>query len=185
MLLEKSINISQDAKKITERGNIYDRNKNLLATTINSYSLSANPKKLKNKKLISEKLSLILSKPEKEIFNLLNEKKAFVWLKRNMSPKEHQAIIDLGEVSLKTEHMKEEEIKRIYPHRNISSHVVGYVDIDGNGLAGIERGLNEILTKGEDVYLSIDIRLQSAFREELINTIDRFQQTLAQLLRLT
>ena len=174
MLLEKSINISNDAKKITERGNIYDRNGNLLSNTINSYSLSANPKSLKNKKLVSEKLSLIISRPEEEIFNLLNENKAFVWLKRNISPKEHQAIIDLGEVSLKTEHKKEEEIKRIYPYGNISSHVVGYVDIDGNGLAGIERGLNEILSTGEDVYLSIDVRLQSAFREELIKTIDRF-----------
>ena len=174
MLLEKSINISKDVKQITERGDIYDRNGNLLATTINSYSLSANPKSLKNKQLISEKLSLIISRPEEEIFNLLNEKKAFVWLKRNISPKEHQAIIDLGEVSLKTEHVKEEEIKRIYPHGNISSHVVGYVDIDGNGLAGIERGLNENLSKGEDVHLSIDVRLQSAFHEELIKTIDKF-----------
>ena len=174
MLLEKSINISNDTKQITERGNIYDRNGNLLSTTINSYSLSVNPKSLKNKNLISEKLSLIISRPNEEIFNLLNEKKTFVWLKRNISPKEHQAIIDLGEVSLKTEHTKEEEIKRIYPHGNISSHVVGYVDIDGNGLAGIERGLNETLSKGKDVYLSIDIRLQSAFREELKKTIDKF-----------
>ena len=110
MLLEKSINIINDAKQITERGNIYDRNGNLLSTTINSYSLSANPKSLKNKKLISEKLSLIISRPEEEIFNLLNENKEFVWLKRNISPKEHQAIIDLGEVSLRTKHKKEEEI---------------------------------------------------------------------------
>jgi len=174
MLLEKSININNDAKQITERGNIYDRNGNLLSNTINSYSLSANPKSLKNKKLISEKLSLIISRPEEEIFNLLNENKSFVWLKRNISPKEHQAIINLGEVSLKTEHIKEEEIKRIYPHGNISSHVVGYVDIDGNGLAGIERGLNEILSKGEDVHLSIDVRLQNAFRDELIKTINKF-----------
>ena len=54
MLLEKSININNNAKQITERGNIYDRNGNLLSTTINSYSLSVNPKSLKNKKLISE-----------------------------------------------------------------------------------------------------------------------------------
>ncbi len=174
MLLEKSININNDAKQITERGNIYDRNGNLLSTTINSYSLSADPKSLKNIKLISEKLSLIISRPEEEIFNILNENKSFVWLKRNISPKEHQAIINLGEVSLKTEHIKEEEIKRIYPHGNISSHVVGYVDIDGNGLAGIERGLNEILSKGEDVHLSIDVRLQNAFRKELIKTINKF-----------
>ena len=52
--------------------------------------------------------------------------------------------------------------------------MVGYVDIDGNGLAGIERGLNENLIKGKDVHLSIDIRLQSAFREELKKTIDKF-----------
>ena len=168
MLLEKSINVSNDAKQIIERGNIYDRNGNLLSSTIKSYSLSANPNSLKNKKLISEKLSIIISKPKEKIFNLLNQNKEFVWLKRNISPREHQAILDLGEVSLRTEHTIEEEIKRIYPHSNISSHVVGYVDIDGNGLAGIERGLNEILSKGEDVYLSIDIRLQSAFLEELI-----------------
>jgi cell division protein FtsI (penicillin-binding protein 3) len=174
MLLEKSINISNDAKQLIERGNIYDRNGNLLSTTINSYSLSANPKSFKNKKLISEKLSLIISRPKEEIRSLLNENKSFVWLKRNISPKEHQAIIDLGEVYLKTEHIKEEEIKRIYPYGNISSHVVGYVDIDGNGLAGIERGLNKILSKGEDVHLSIDVRLQNAFREELIKTINKF-----------
>ena len=79
MLLEKSINIRKDVKQITERGDIYDRNGNLLATTINSYSLSANPRNLKNKQLISEKLSLIISRPEEEIFKLLNEKKSFVW----------------------------------------------------------------------------------------------------------
>ena len=79
MLLEKSINISNDTKQITERGNIYDRNGNLLSNTINSNSLSANPKSLKNKKLISEKLSLIISRPKKEIFNLLNQNKEFVW----------------------------------------------------------------------------------------------------------
>ena len=174
MLLNKSINVSNNTKQFIERGNIYDRNGNLLSSTINSYSLSVNPNIIKNKKLISEKLSLIISRPKKEIFNLLNQNKEFVWLKRNISPKEHQAIIDLGEVSLRTEHTKEEEIRRIYPYSNISSHVVGYVDIDGNGLAGIERGLNESLSLGRNVYLSIDIRLQSAFREELIKTIDKF-----------
>jgi len=174
MLIEESVNVNNSTKKIVERGSIYDRNGNLLSTSINSYSLSVNPKSLKNKKIISEKLSLIISKPKEEIFNILNQKKEFVWLKRNISPKEHQAIIDLGEVSLRTEHTKEEELRRIYPYSNISSHIVGFVDIDGNGLAGIERGLNENLSKGEDVYLSIDIRLQSAFREELIRTIDKF-----------
>ena len=60
MLLEKSINVNNDTKQIIERGNIYDRNGILLSSTINSYSLSANPNSLKNKKQIAEKLSLIL-----------------------------------------------------------------------------------------------------------------------------
>ena len=174
MLLKKTINLDNNATQIIERGKIYDRNGNLLSSTINSFSLSVNPNVLKNKKLISEKLSLIISKSKEEIFDLLNQDKEFIWLKRNISPKEHQAIINLGEVSLRTEHTKEEQRKRIYPFGDISSHIVGYVDIDGNGLSGIERGLNENLKKGENVYLSIDIRLQSAFREELIKTINKF-----------
>ena len=174
MLLEQSIDVTNNVKEIIERGKIYDRNGILLSSTIKSYSLSANPNSLINKKIISEKLSLIISRPKEEILNLLNQNKEFVWLKRNISPKEHQAIVDLGEVFLRTEHTKEQEIKRIYPYGNISSHVVGYVDIDGKGLTGIERGLNESLSKGKDVHLSIDIRLQSAFREELIKTINKF-----------
>ena len=174
MILESPIILNSNIKHFIERGNIYDRNGSLLSTSINSYSLSVNPKNVKNKKFISKKLSLILSKPEEEIFNLLNKDNEFVWLKRNISPKEHQAIIDLGEVSLITEHKKQEQIKRIYPYGNISSHVVGFTDTEGYGLAGIERGLNDQLQAGKDVYLSIDVRLQGAFREELVKTIDKF-----------
>ena len=99
-----------------------------------------------------------------------NQNNKFVWLKRNISPREHQNIMDLGEIGLKIS----KEKKRIYPYGNISSHVVGYTDIDGKGLSGIERGLDESLRKGVDVNLSIDINLQQAVRKELKKIIDKF-----------
>ena len=174
MIFEKSINVINYNSQIIERGSIYDRNGYLLSSTIKSHSLSVNPTNLKNKYLLSDKLSLIISKPKEEIFDLLNQNSEFVWLKRNISPKEHQEIIDLGKVSLRTVHKKEDEKKRIYPYGNIPSHVVGYTNLEGKGLSGIERGLDKNLDKGIDVHLTIDINLQQAVRKELQTIIGKF-----------
>ena len=76
----------------------------------------------------------------------------------------------MGEINLKTQL----ENKRIYPYQNTSSHIVGYVNIDNKGQAGVEWGYEEILSAGNDIYLSIDINLQNAVRQELIKTIDKF-----------
>ena len=170
MILEKVINLDKNISQITKRGNIYDRNGLLLSSTINSHSLSVNPSNLKNKNILSEKLSSIISMPKKKMYDLFNQNSKFVWIKRNISPREHQNIIDLGEIGLRIN----KEKRRIYPYTNIPSHVVGYTDIDGKGLSGIERGLDESLNQGTDVYLSIDINLQQAVRKELLKIINKF-----------
>ena len=118
-----------------ERGKIYDRNNQLLSTNINSYSLFAKANKIKNKLALSEKLSPILNIDSKKIYNKLKNNKKFVYIKRNISPKEHQKIIDIGEINLQTI----VENKRIYPYQNSSSHIVGYVDVDQKGQSGIEK----------------------------------------------
>ena len=161
----------QISEKKNERGKIYDRNGNLLSTNITSYSLHVNSNKIKNKNKLSIKLSKILNIDNNIIYKKLNSKKNFVYLKRNISPKEHQKIINLGEINLQTQ----KEKKRIYPFKNSSSHFVGYVDIDNNGIAGIEAGLNNKLQSGKNIYLTLDINLQNAVREELINTINKFR----------
>ena len=154
----------------TERGKIYDRNGQLLATNINNYSLAANPLKINEKTILSEKLSEILFLDKEVIEKKLTSEKKFVWLKRNLSPKEHQKIIELGEIHL----LAIKETKRIYPFQNIGAHVLGYVDIDSKGQAGIERGLDKLLNKGENIFLTIDINLQNAIQEELENAIEKF-----------
>ena len=158
-----------EQKKIVERGKIYDRNGNLLASNITSYSLSARSTKIKNKFELAKKLSLIIDLDVDEIYDKLRLKKNTL-LKKNISPKENQKIIGLGEINLTTPIGN----KRIYPYQNIGSHIVGYVDTDSRGQAGAERGCEDYLSVGQDVYLTIDINLQNAVRNELIKTIDEF-----------
>ena len=117
------------------RGEIYDRNGNILATSIKSISLSINPTKINNKKDLSGKLGSILNLDSDNLEKKLYSKKKFVWIKRNVTPYEYQQIINLGEINIKSH----SEFKRIYPYKNVSSHIIGHVDIDQKGQSGIER----------------------------------------------
>ena len=157
-----SVNVTND-DKFKERGNIYDRNGSLLATSIDSKSLLVNPSYINNKQELAKELSYILNKKEDLVLEILNTNDKSVWIKRNITPKEHQKIIDLGEINLRILNEK----KRIYPYSNLTSHLVGYVNIDGVGQSGIERYFNQKLLKSEDIHLTLDINLQYAVREEL------------------
>jgi len=158
-------------KEYLNRGNILDRNGQILAASIVSHSLSINPLKIKNKFLLANHLANILKLDEEKLINKLSGNKKFIWLKRNISPKEHQKIIDLGEINLEIH----KENMRIYPYQNISSHVVGYVDIDQKGQAGIERSFNNELLKSKNIFLTIDINLQQSIRDKLIETINLYK----------
>ena len=160
------VNINEDLK----RGNIYDRNGLILAATINSKSLYAQANLINDIDILSKKLEKILNINESIIKNKLSSKKNFIYLKRNISPLEHQKIIDLGEVHLKFEDHK----KRIYPYKNNASHIVGFVDIDQNGQTGIERFYDKSLLSSSDVHLSIDINLQQSIRSNVIETVKHY-----------
>ena len=174
MIFNKAIaNISKEIQT-NQRGNIYDRNNVLLASSIENYSLAVNAKKIQDyhcNYTISKKLETILKIPKEQIQNKLLKDSHFVWIKRNISPREHQQIINLGEIGLRLE---KEKNRRIYPLENIMSHVVGYTDIDGEGQSGIEKGLNKKLSQGIDIKLSIDARIQESTHNELIKRIKKF-----------
>ena len=101
MIISPVDEIAQVNETLKERGKIFDRNGNLLATTINSNSLSTNPIKIKNKTVLAKKLSSIINVDEFLILNNLLKEDKFVWIKRHITPKEHQKIIDLGEINLR------------------------------------------------------------------------------------
>ena len=148
------------------RGDIYDRNGNILATTIESVSLSINPNKIKNKKELLIKLSNILNLDSEKLENKLLSKKNFVWLKRNITPREYQQIINLGEINIKSH----TENRRIYPYKNISSHIVGYVNVDQIGQSGIERFYENNLSQSKNISLSTGkVRLFFVFVIKFLN----------------
>ena len=153
------------------RGDIYDRNGNILATSIESKSISFNPKKITNKKELSFKLASILNLDLKNLEKKMLSNKNFEWIKRNITPKEYQQIINLGEININS-HI---EYKRIYPYKNVSSHVVGYVNIDQKGQAGIERFFDDQLSKSEEISISLDINLQQVVREHLNDTMNFYR----------
>ena len=170
MLFSQDIDTNLEKNVNFERGNIYDHNGIILATSIDSISLSVNPTKIKDIKLLSNKLSKILQVDSYQLEKKLNSQKNFVWVKRNITPIEYQKIVNLGEINLQTH----KEQKRIYPYKNSASHLVGYVDVDLNGQSGIERFFNNELKISKDIYLSIDINLQQSVRKNLVSTISKY-----------
>ena len=170
MVFKFNKNEFKEQVQTNDRGKIYDRNGQLLASNIKSYSLFVNASKMNNKFEIAEKLSPILNLKKDIIYKKINSNKKFVYIKRNISPIEHQKIINLGEISLQTELKK----NRIYPFRNTASHLVGFVDIDNQGKAGVEKGFDDLLKNNQDLYLTIDINLQNAVRNELFKTVKIF-----------
>ena len=173
MIFKKTLQFTKNKELIYERGKIFDRKGILLASSIKTYSLGANPQEIQDSNCnytISLKLSEILSISKDKINRKLLRNKKHVWIKRNISPQEHQEIINLGKRGLITS----VENKRIYTKGEITSHVVGYTNIDGIGQGGIEKGLESRLAKGKDIHLSIDSILQESIRYELINTIKKY-----------
>lgn len=154
------------------RSDIKDRNGVLLATSLKIASLYADSKKVLNP--VESAKGLVKIFPDLsygETLKKLQSGKRFVWIKRNMTPTEQAAVLNLGEPGLVFDY----DFHRLYPQGNLVSHMVGYSDLDGNGLAGIERSFNTLLSNSKDsLQLSIDVRLQHILRREVKQAIRDF-----------
>lgn len=154
------------------RGDIYDRNGLLLATTLKVYSLYADPKAVMDVDEVIKKLTRVLPDLDASTIKArLNRKGRFVWLKRHITPKQVYAINALGLPGLGFR----EENTRVYPIGRLAAHIVGGVNTDGVGVAGVERGFNARLSKGEPIRLTVDLRLQQLLVESLMHAISTDQ----------
>ena len=111
---------------------------------------------------------------EEQYFALLRSGKPFFYLRRRASPELVEAVNALGEPGLAIER----EPDRLYPQTSLAAHVIGYTDIDGHGVAGMERAFDQRLsdpaTRGEPLVLSIDSRVQQALEHELLDAMTHF-----------
>lgn len=151
---------------VVERASILDRNGNVLASNLTTASLYANPHKIIDRQAaVSLLCDVFKGKRCLEIEKKLTSDKPFVWLKRHLTPTEQQIVHDLGIAGIGL--MRDE--KRVYPHANLFAHTIGYVDIDGNGLSGVEQYFDQQLKNDyEPLQLTIDTRIQQVLREEIL-----------------
>jgi cell division protein FtsI (penicillin-binding protein 3) len=154
------------------RADIVDRNGTLLAATLDSPSVYANPKQILDPADATRKLvKAFPSLKSAEIYAKLTSSKSFVYLKRHLTPREQYEVNQLGIPGVQFQH----EERRVYPDGGLTAHVVGYAGIDNAGFAGIERGLDNMLKdRREPLQLSLDLRIQYILREELQRVIDDF-----------
>lgn len=158
------------------RGDIVDRNGEVLATTLSTQSLFANPKDLLNAEDAAKKLSKVLPDVKyDDLFKKFKKENTFVWVKRNLTPVEQRKVNNLGIPGL----YFQPEQKRVYPQTNLLSHVLGYVGLDNEGLAGMERYYDKKLRNTEEnkepLALSIDVRVQNIVYEALKKGVDASQ----------
>ena len=158
---------------VTGRGNVVDRNGIVLATSVTTSSLYGNARKIKNPVQTAKKLTQVLPRVnQQDLIKKLSSQKTFVWLVRHLTPRQQKAVMHLGIPGISL--MK--DVKRVYPHGNTVAHVVGHTNIDHAGIAGIEKTYDQFLrTSGDSLYLSIDIRLQHAVRDELYRGLKEFK----------
>lgn len=155
------------AQRIPHRGNIYDRNGVLLATSIEILSLYADPKMIIEPTKVASELKEIW--PELDLEKPLSSAKRFIWVKRHITPDEHDRVMQIGQPGLQFK----KERKRVYPMGRDISHVVGCVSLDQEGLCGIERFHQDALNKGQDLTLTIDMRVQHSLRKNLKLAFDK------------
>jgi len=162
------------APVLASRGDLFDRTGQVLATTLETHSLYADPSLVWDAAETAEALAVVL--PDIDVDELsrdLNSRRRFVWVRRGLTPRQRQAVFSLGLPGLAFR----TEPHRVYPRGRLASHVVGYADRDLNGLAGAERAFNSSLSAGDGrpVALSIDMAVQFHLDEVLRTTMEEFR----------
>ena len=154
------------------RADIVDRNGTVLATSLPTVNLYAKPKLIRDKEAVASKLSeFIPDMLYEDILSKISKKSKFVYIKRNLSLAQKYQIYALGIEGLGFEDME----KRVYPHKNLFSHILGKTNIDNIGISGIEKELNERLTTSDvALKLSIDSGIQDTIREKLESAVNKF-----------
>jgi len=156
-----------------DRADIVDRNGVLLATNLVTASLYGNPSKIFDPQAAARALVGVLPElSEAEVALQLSSDREFVWLSRNLTPRQQYQVNRLGIPGLDFRR----EQRRVYPLGRLTAHIVGFTSIDNDGLAGIEKSFDGALVeRREPVALSIDIRVQQIMRRELAAQIEKFK----------
>ncbi|MEN2746741.1 penicillin-binding protein 2 [Sphingomonas sp. T9W2] len=169
--------IAAESALVPLRGDLVDRNGAPLARTIDAWSIAVRPDKvIGDKRQLAEQLAALMPDHDAGYYYAqLNLDRSFVYLRRRALPELVQAVNALGEPGIALGR----EPERLYPQSAMAAHALGYLDMDGRGVRGMEKFLNTRLVdpaeRGRPVALSLDTRVQAALESELANAMAVFQ----------
>ncbi len=182
------------------RGRLYDRKGRLLAASVQRYSVYADPHGIVDPAATARALASVLDVPAGSLEQRLHRDCYFVWVRRQIPDALAVRVRGLG---LRGVHMQRES-KRLYPQGKLAAHVIGFTDIDGRGLAGVEKSMDALLRgrpgaesvlcdgsrrifrsardqtertplNGLDVHLTLDAYVQEIAEEELAKVVERHE----------
>ncbi|RWH73752.1 MAG: penicillin-binding protein 2 [Mesorhizobium sp.] len=183
-LQDPDLSDGPQSRVTASRPDIVDRNGEVLATDIKTASLFAEPRRIVDADEAIEKLSTVLPEIDYEqTYRKLKSGAGFVWLQRQLTPKQQADIMALGVPGLGFRTEK----RRFYPSGETSSYIVGLTNIDNQGISGMEKyideqGLSDLQASGlavakdlKPVRLSIDLRVQHVVRDEIAAGLERYR----------
>ncbi len=147
------------------RADILDRNGNYLSKTVNSIDIGISPVKIIDKKKLLINLKYIF--PNKNYENVIKkiDEGNFFYFEKKISEENYEKLMKLGDKSIEPR----ENIIRLYPQKNLFSHIIGQIDNDNNGISGLEKSFDkELKIRTKPLKLTVDSDIQFLIREELI-----------------
>ncbi|MEJ6784333.1 peptidoglycan D,D-transpeptidase FtsI family protein [Aminobacter sp. Piv2-1] len=183
-MLDPETSAGPESRVTASRPDIVDRYGEVLATDIKTASLFAEPRRIVDADEAIEKLTTVLPDLDVEqTYNKLKSGTGFVWLKRQLTPKQQAEIMALGipGIAFRTEK------RRFYPAGETTSHIIGLTNVDNKGISGLEKyiddqGLADLQASGlavakdlKPVRLSIDLRVQHIVRSEIVAALEKYR----------
>jgi cell division protein FtsI (penicillin-binding protein 3) len=151
--------------ELSRRADIIDRKGELLATSLPAWSLAADPRAIWDAADTAKQLAGALPGINVKVLTerLSDRERHFVWIQRGLTPRQKQAVFELGLEGLRFE----QETRRVYPRGQLAGHLLGFTDVDGKGVEGAEAAFDARLKRGgEPVRLTIDAGVQFVLEEE-------------------
>src|SRR6056300_71380 len=154
------------------RADIIDINGNYLAKTVKSIDIGIKTSDVIDKKKLLLSLNIIFPNKDFDKIKKQLDTKKFFWLEKKVSEENYEKLMKLGDNSIKPE----EKVLRMYPQKNLFSHIIGQIDDDNNGISGLEKSFDEVLRNSKKpVKLTVDKDVQFLIRKELIKYQEIFK----------
>ena len=159
-----NVNQSKIINKL-HRADIVDKNGSFLAKTVSSIDIGINPVEIIDQKKLLLNLGYIFPNKDYELIKIRLRKNKFFKFEKKISDENYEKIMVLGDKSIQSE----EKLSRVYPQKNLFSHIIGQIDDDNMGISGLEKSLDEQLKNNKkSIQLTVDKDIQFLIREELL-----------------